>query len=58
MGAWPAGRQPGGVPIHVVIGANGYPVQIQVNGKAMGKATTTVIHYSRYNDPTLRIDAP
>jgi len=40
------------------IGANGYPLQIQVNGKAMGKSTTTTIHYSRFNDPTLRVEAP
>lgn len=40
------------------IGANGYPLQIQVNGKAMGKSTTTTIHYSRFNDPTLRVQAP
>lgn len=40
------------------IGANGYPLQIKVSGKAMGKASTTTIHYSRFNDPTIRIDAP
>jgi hypothetical protein len=39
------------------IGADGYPLQIQVNGKALGKATTTTIRYSRFNDPTIRIDA-
>ena len=39
------------------IGANGYPLQIQVDGKSMGKATTTTIRYSRFNDPTIRIDA-
>ncbi len=40
------------------IGANGYPLQIQVSGKAMGKASTTTIHYSRFNDPAIRIDPP
>jgi hypothetical protein len=40
------------------IGANGYPLQIQVNGNALGKTTTTTMHYSRFNDPTLRVDAP
>ena len=40
------------------IGANGYPLQIQVNAKALGKTTTTTMHYSRFNDPTLRVDLP
>lgn len=40
------------------IGANGYPLQIQVNGNARGKATTTTIHYSRFNDPALTVEAP
>lgn len=40
------------------IGADGYPLQIQVDGKAMGHATTTTIRYSRFNDPTIRIEPP
>jgi hypothetical protein len=33
------------------IGANGYPLQIRVEGR-----TPATIRYSRFNDPTLRID--
>lgn len=40
------------------IGGNGYPVQIVVNGKAMGRASTTTIRYSRFNDPTIRVEPP
>ena len=34
------------------IGASGYPVQVQVAGR-----NPATIRYSRFNDPTLRIDA-
>lgn len=40
------------------IGGNGYPLQIVVNGKAMGRASTTTIRYSRFNDPTIRVEPP
>ena len=40
------------------IGANGYPLQIQVDGHALGKATTTTIRYTRFNAPSIRIEAP
>lgn len=39
------------------IGADGYPLQIEVSG-GKGKAATTTMRYSRYNDPTIRIDPP
>ena len=40
------------------IGDDGYPVQVIVNGQAGGKPTQTMIRYSRFNDPTIRIDPP
>ncbi len=36
------------------IGANGFPVQVRVEAKG----TTTVVRYSRFNDPAIRIDPP
>lgn len=39
------------------IDSDNYPVQIKVNDK--GKSTSTVtFHYSRFNDPTIRVQAP
>lgn len=40
------------------VGGNGYPLQIQVDGKAAGQSGTTTLRYSRFNDPTIRIDPP
>jgi len=40
------------------INADGYPVKIDVDGSAEGKAYTASIHYSRFNDPAIRIDVP
>ncbi|MCA1714730.1 MAG: hypothetical protein LC715_06365 [Gammaproteobacteria bacterium] len=40
------------------IGGNGYPLQIQVDGKAAGQTGTTTLRYSRFNDPTIRIELP
>lgn len=40
------------------VGADGYPLRIEVKGDASGKATQTTIRYSRFNDPTIRIDPP
>jgi hypothetical protein len=40
------------------VGANGYPVKMETTGTA-GKHTSTVtVLYSRFNDPTIRIDVP
>lgn len=38
------------------VGANGYPLQIVVEGKS--KTGETTIRYSRLNDPSIRIDPP
>lgn len=40
------------------IGAGGWPLKIDVDGKSGGKAFSASIRYSRFNDPTIRIEAP
>lgn len=50
----------GGTPTSTLmwVGADGYPVRIETTGKAGGRTSTTTITYSRFNDPSIRIDAP
>ena len=40
------------------VGSDGYPLQIQVSSNVQGKAVTTTIRYSRFNDPTIKVDPP
>ena len=40
------------------IGGDDLPLQIRVSGSAQGHTTTTTIRYSRFNDPSLKIDPP
>ena len=40
------------------VGADGYPLRIDVKGDAGGGTTSTTIRYSRFNDPSIRIDPP
>lgn len=40
------------------IGGNGYPLQIKVRSKAQGEMVSTTLRYSRFNDPTIRVNAP
>lgn len=40
------------------VSADGYPLKIEVSGAAGGVTTRTTIHYSRFNDPSIRIDPP
>ncbi len=40
------------------VGANGLPVKMETTGTAGKRTYTTTIQYSRYNDPSIRIDAP
>ncbi len=42
----------------VWVGADGWPLQLQVSGMSNGQSITTTIRYSRYDDPDIRIDAP
>jgi hypothetical protein len=50
--------QPQPVETTLWIGDDGYPVQVAVSGQAGGQSTQTMIRYSRFNDPTIRIDPP
>lgn len=40
------------------VSADGYPLKIEVSGDTGGITTRTTIRYSRFNDPTIRIDPP
>lgn len=40
------------------VGSDGYPLQIRVDSNVQGKPVTTTIRYSRFNDPTIRIEPP
>jgi hypothetical protein len=40
------------------IGDDDLPLQIRISGSAQGHATTTTIRYSRFDDPSLKIDPP
>jgi outer membrane lipoprotein-sorting protein len=42
----------------VWVGADGWPAKIETTGKSGRKAITTTITYSRFNDPSIKIDAP
>jgi hypothetical protein len=44
--------------VTVWIDAAGLPIQAIVEGEAEGRATTTTIRYSRFNDPEIRIEPP
>jgi outer membrane lipoprotein-sorting protein len=50
----------GGTPTTTLmwVGADGYPVRIETTGKASGRSSTVTITYSRFNDPSIRIDVP
>ena len=50
----------GGTPSTTLmwVGADGYPVRIETTGKASGRSSTVTITYSRFNDPSIRIDVP
>ena len=40
------------------IGNDDLPLQIRVSGSTQGRTTTTTIRYSRFDDPSLKIDPP
>lgn len=40
------------------VGAEGYPLKMEVVGRTGGQATATTIRYSRFNDPAITIDPP
>lgn len=45
-------------PVTTWIGDDGYPLRIEVDGELQGKPSKTVITYSRFNDPSIRVEAP
>ena len=50
------GKAPGTTLLWV--GADGYPIKIETTGTAGKRATTMTVHYSRFNDPGIRIEPP
>jgi hypothetical protein len=50
--------QPQPSDVSMWIGSEGLPVQIQVSSNVQGQAADTTIRYSRFNDPTIKVDPP
>jgi hypothetical protein len=50
--------QPQPSDVTMWIGGNGLPVQIRASSTTQGQTAETTIRYSRFNDPTLRVDPP
>jgi len=50
--------QPQPVDVLLWIGANGLPAQLQVSSNMQGHPVATTIRYSRFDDPTIRIEPP
>lgn len=40
------------------VGADGYPLKIEVSERDGGQLARTTIRYSRFNDPTIRVEPP
>jgi outer membrane lipoprotein-sorting protein len=40
------------------VGADGYPIKIETTGTAGKRTSTMTIHYSRFNDPSIKIEPP
>lgn len=40
------------------VGSNGYPLQVEATSSAGGQSMVTTIRYSRFNDPTITVNAP
>ena len=45
-------------PVTTWIGDDGYPLRIEADGELQGAPSKTVITYSRFNDPSIRIEVP
>jgi predicted lipoprotein len=50
-------EQPQPTDVTMWINGDGLPVRIQVASMMQGKTVTSTINYSRFNDPTIRVDA-
>lgn len=44
--------------VRMWVGGDGYPLQIRSESRSGDKATIATIRYSRFNDPTIRVEAP
>ena len=40
------------------VGADGYPAKMETTGVAGKRAYTMTVFYSRFNDPSIKIDLP
>jgi outer membrane lipoprotein-sorting protein len=40
------------------VGMDGYPLRMETSGTAGKRASTMTVHYSRFNDPGIRIEPP
>jgi len=50
--------QPKPMDVTMWVNGDGLPLQIQVASPYKGKTMTSTTRYSRFNDPTIRVDAP
>ena len=50
------GKTPGTTLLWV--GTDGYPIKMETTGTAGKRATTMTVHYSRFNDSSIRIEPP
>lgn len=50
----------GKVPTNTLIwiGADNLPIKLETTGTYAGRTITTMIHYSRFNDPAIKVDPP
>ena len=40
------------------VGMNGYPLKMQTTGSTGKQAHTMTVHYSRFNDPSIKVEPP
>lgn len=40
------------------VGMNGYPLKMQTTGSTGKQANTMTVHYSRFNDPSIKVEPP
>ncbi|MBN8214864.1 MAG: hypothetical protein J0M09_18215 [Xanthomonadales bacterium] len=40
------------------VGMNGYPLKMQTTGSTGKQASTMTVHYSRFNDPSIKVEPP
>ena len=57
-GSAPESGKPGVTEFTYWVGDDGLPLQLQHSGESQGKPYSMTIHYTRFNDPGIVIDAP